>query len=73
MVQQVEKRVREEDQVKKGIFAPFDNYVIMERLRKRVKVLCQEKDAVIQEKDAVIQEKDALIKKLQDELGKGKE
>ncbi len=87
LVQQVEKRVREEDQVKKGIFAPVDNYIMVERLRKRVKDVTREKDAVIQEKDAVIQEKDAviqekdaviqekevLIKKLQEELKKRKE
>ncbi len=61
LVQQVEKRVREEDQVKKGIFAPVDNYIMVERLRKRVKDVTREKDAVIQEKDAEIQEKDAEI------------
>ncbi len=80
LVQQVEKRVREEDQVKKGIFAPVDNYIMVERLRKRVKDVTREKDAVIQEKDAEIQEKDAeiqekdvLIKKLQEELQKRKD
>ncbi len=77
LVQKVEKRVREEDQVKKGIFAPVDNYVVVERLRKRIKIVTRERDkalrekeAALQEKEAALQEKDALIKKLQEEMQK---
>jgi hypothetical protein len=64
LVQQVEKRVREEDQVKKGIFAPVDNYIMVERLRKRAKQqekIIREKDAALQEKDTALQEKDAAL------------
>ncbi len=70
LVQKVEKRVREEDQVKKGIFAPVDNYVVVERLRKRVKKVTRERDKALREKEAALQEKDALIKKLQEEMQK---
>ncbi len=59
-------RVREEDQVKKGIFAPMDNYIMVERLIKRAK----QQEKIIRKKDAAIREKDALIKTRQQDLEK---
>ena len=33
LVQKIKRKVAEEDEIKKGIFAPVDNYLIVEKLR----------------------------------------
>jgi hypothetical protein len=34
LVQKLQRRVKEEDDIRKGIFSPVDNYLVVEKLRK---------------------------------------
>ncbi len=64
LVQKVEKRIREEDDLDKAVLLPVDNIVPMDRLRKKLKKrdkTIKEKDKTLEEKDKALEEKDKAL------------
>jgi hypothetical protein len=59
LVQKLKEKVEKKDEMENGIFAPVDNFIVVERLRKKIKQKDQEKELIINQKD---QEKALIIK-----------